>query len=45
MIGMTRNDVKKYAAVEETSNGIKSHIIVADEEVKYKTNKHRYIYL
>ncbi len=34
MIGMTKSEVKKYAAVEEMKNGcISSHIISEEEEV------------
>jgi hypothetical protein len=38
MIGMTNNEVKKYAAVEETNGRINTHII-SPEQVSTTDNK------
>ncbi len=38
MIGMTNNEVKKYAAVEETNGRINTHII-SPEQVRTIDNK------
>jgi len=39
MIGMTRNEVKKYAAVDETNNGLQNSHLIHDEESLVRRRK------